>query len=122
VRPYNYSSNHNHLSQLIIGDCLRLFPFPSWTTDVFSSHYSWLNNFLAADLFFSSTNLILSRTNIPVSSLSAFCNSSGKLLSFHDLKRIVCRTIIAKVRVSVVLGMPLLIFVVAKTDVYIAVA
>jgi hypothetical protein len=28
--------DYNHLWQLTIGDCLRLLPFPSWTTSVFS--------------------------------------------------------------------------------------
>jgi hypothetical protein len=29
--------NYNHLTQLIVGDCLRLVPFPSWTASVFPS-------------------------------------------------------------------------------------
>jgi hypothetical protein len=29
--------NYNHLQQLTNGDCLRLVPFPSWTTSVYFS-------------------------------------------------------------------------------------
>jgi hypothetical protein len=41
---YNYTQ-----LQLTIGACLRLFPFPSWTTSVF--HCGWLVNFFAANQF-----------------------------------------------------------------------
>jgi hypothetical protein len=49
-------------------------------------------------------------------------NSSGKLLSFYNLGRTVYRTFTPTVCVSVVTGIPLVIFVAPKTGVYIAVA
>jgi hypothetical protein len=34
---YNYTSNYIHISQLTVGDYLKLVPFPSWTTNVLPS-------------------------------------------------------------------------------------
>jgi hypothetical protein len=42
--------NYNHLQHFTLGDCLRLVPFPSWTTSVFLS--------TVADKF-SGTNVVL---------------------------------------------------------------
>jgi hypothetical protein len=64
-------------------------------------------------------NLILSHTNLPLSELS---NSSGKLLSFYNLGRNTYMTLNPRVRVSVVMGMPVLIIVAAETGVYLAVS